>query len=448
MHRMALAFSFALFAVAADPYAADVAAARADHASYGPSARYLWFGAIPDEPQQDAGVAMRFWLPHLSRVTPLEYQRPTLITPTLARIDLEQLGWGYETWRKLCDQYPLATFPLGTDLLMVRADWLCWVTADATRSTAYYDLLYAGIGTPKTKADFFKVWQVDQKGGEPYQLGVVIDEGKSGVAFRSRLAVYTPSPGGALWETFDSREGFGTADPLENLTGPDKLAHDAQEMIAAIPKFDLATGERGLCQAYLLVDGKGNRVDEAPTDIVEDKSKFLGEPAIRTPGSCVQCHSGLNGPQENSVREWIADGIELSTYQREAKEYLERFYLSKEGKLITRQNEDFDQFCLSATGLDAVDCVSAYRALVTGYDASVNLEQAAREVYARDGQELRLAIAWYSERLGPAPGVGRLASLTRPNGKVPRRVWQGDRTKGQTGVWHQAMQALSQWRTK
>ena len=47
-----------------------------------------------------------------------------------------------------------------------------------------------------------------------------------------------------------------------------KLTFDGQKIFAGIQKIDLRTGTRSAVNAYLLVNGKGNRVAKAPVDLV------------------------------------------------------------------------------------------------------------------------------------------------------------------------------------
>jgi hypothetical protein len=447
----------ALALAAASARADDVAAARADFALHGTQARYLSLAAVPAADREAALAVLAFWLPHLSRKSVLERQRPTPLPGTLVRIDLDDLGWGRAAWEKVSAEYPY-TFDLQSpesvpaaslhpstlvlrhsplDLLVVRADWLLRVTADATASTLYYDLLYAGLAPPRNKADFLAAWKLDRADAEGLEAGVVVDEGKSGVAFRTRLLVWRPAAAGSWWETFDSRQGAGRNDPLENLAGG--LAYDAQELIVSIPKFSLATGERGIAQAYLLVNGKGERVDEAPTDIVLDRQRLLGLPAIRTPGSCVLCHQAVNGPAENLVRQLVPAGVELSARRRATQEFLERFYLSDLGRTVARNNEDFATFCRLACGREPAAAVAAWRTVVEAYDRPLDLDQAAREVGAAP-QELQAALAWHSDRQGPEAGAGRVSALAHGR-SVPRRVFEET-------VFRQCCEALCAWRKR
>lgn len=422
--------------VLAQTYQADVQAARADFNSYAEvdqaHIRYLSTHTIPDDIPAEAVQA--FWLPHLSPETVLQRQIPQRVGETkFYRIDLRDLGWTVESWLKLGKQYPYAGGY--ENPLFVRADWLIWITSDTANSTLYYDLLYAKTGAPKNRSDFLERWRVDLKDAAGFEQAIVIDEGSSGVALRTRLVVRRQTPAGYYWETFDSEAGEGKNDPIAHLGGG--LEYDAQELIASIPKIDLVSGERGAAQAYLLTDGAGNRVEEASARIVVDSSDKI--PLIRTPGSCIRCHStGLLNLPRNLVRELVTDGVEILSKDKRQAEGIERLYLGKLDKELTRNQEDFAAFVASVCDLEPTVVTKAYADVLTFYEASVTLKQAAIEVYAESSDELKNAIAYYAEAQGSV--AARLAMLA--HGKdIPRRIWETD-------VYERAKAALQLWRDR
>ncbi len=422
--------------VLAQTYQADVRAAQADFQSYAEVdrayIRYLSTHTIPTDIPAEAVQA--FWLPHLSAETILQRQIPQRVGDTkFFRIDLRDLGWTVDAWLKLGKEYPYAGGY--ENPLFVRVDWLIWITSDTANSTLYYDLLYAETGAPKNREEFLERWRVDLKDADGFEQAIVIDEGSSGVALRTRLVVRRQTPAGYYWETFDSEIGEGENDPLEHLGGG--LKYDAQELIASIPKIDLVTGERGAAQAYLLTDGAGNRVEEASARIVVDSSDRI--PLIRTPGSCIRCHStGLLNLPRNLVRELVTDGVEIYSKDKQQAEAIERLYLGKLDKELTRNQEDFAAFVASVCDLEPVAVTKAYADVLGFYEANVSLEQAAIELAAVDADELRNAIAYYAEAQGQA--APRLAMLA--HGKdIPRRIWEAD-------VYDRAKAALKLWRDR
>ena len=408
----------------------DVAAARADYATYGSTARYVTLSPIPADERAGALLALNYWLPHLSREVVLEHQLPQRVTDTVYRIDYDLLGWGHKGWLAISRDYP---YFLTGDALIVRADWLLFETADASRSTLYYELLLGTV--PKTKADFAKAFGIDLT-ADPLAQRVVIDEGRSGVALQTRLLEIRDEKSRTFSQTFDSLESSEDSDPPEVLAGG--LDFDAQEFIVSMPKLDLRSGARGVAQAYLLADGNGNRIDIADSRVVVDHSEFLDVPQIRTPGSCVVCHAqGLNAPAANLVRDWIREGVEITAKEKGLQQQLEAFFLGDTGRIVTRNNEDFTAFVQGACGCEPLAAMEQWRSTVQVYDLPLTLEIAAHELECK-ADELTRAIAIYSEAVGPQERVARLSSLAH-GFDVPRAAWE-------KGLYFQAKSALEQLR--
>ena len=427
---MRMVASFIVAVACLGQTADDVAAARADYATYGTTARYVSLSPIPADERAGALLALNYWLPHLSREVVLEHQLPQRITDTVYRLDYDLLGWGRKGWLAISRDYP---YFLTGDALIVRADWLLFETADASRSTLYYELLLGGV--PKTKTEFAKAFGIDLT-ADPLAQRVVIDEGRSGVSLQTRLLEIRDEKSRTFSQTFDSLESSEDSDVPEVLAGG--LDFDAQELIVSMPKIDLRTGARGAAQAYFLTDGNGNRVDIADGRIVVDHEQFLDVPQIRTPGSCVVCHAtGLNAPAQNLVRDWISAGVELTVKQKGLQQQLEAFFLGDTGRIVTRNNEDFAAFVQGACGCDPLVAMNQWRSAVEAYDLPVTLEFAAYELSCT-ADELRTAIGIYSEAIGPQERVARLSSLAH-DFPVPRAAWEG-------GVYFQAQAALSQLR--
>lgn len=453
-------------------YAEDVEAAKRDYNGYGSSARYLTFAPLTEELQDHGNIGQCFWLPHLTFNPVLQQQLPVQITPTLYRIDIDLLGWGVKEWCKLALEYPYT--PTFVDPLIIRGDWFLNITSDAQRSKAYYNLLYSPeqskylggrkVFIPKNRADFLKVYGIEQDTIKQNRTHVILPTGTSGVARKetTRMIALTPTDFGWFWETFDSEQASFLQDPTEHLADG-KLQFEAQEFIASIRKLDVVKGEICYTQSYFLVNGQGVKQDAAPTRIVIDHEQFRGNPEIRTPGSCVGCHFALNGPSANLIEQWVSEGVlisergkfgafDLSPGKRKLTTFIEATYLVKQLKFVSRSNEDFNLFTELACGLkNSKDAASYWKTVVEFYDKAVTLEQAAREVYAKDAEELQFAIAYWSETYGPQfkddAYKGRFSALAS-GFAVPRKTWEGDRATKQLGVYHFAKEALELWRKK
>lgn len=416
-------------------YERTIAACVADYAVQGGSTRYLVADHLAEEQLPDAELAARFWLPHLSRELALGHQTPAKLPGVAAwRIQLEGLGWSIESWRKVAARYPYTAGQKIADPLMLRLDWLLRQTADATESTAYYDLLLGG--PPADRTAWLKALAIGDA-QERLVQAQVLDRGKSGVARNTRLIAWHNVSSGYLAETADSKRGSGKQDPFER----QDFKADAAELIASLPKV-LSDGSqaRVLTQAYLLTDGQGKRVDVADTAIVNDHNRFLGNGAIRTPGSCVGCHAALNGSRSNLFAEYLRLPGEPKLYVEGIKNQV-RFdakYLGSLAKQIRRGNEDFAEFCLDHLNEDPKTAARTWTEFMSWYDSDLDLNQAAREVGAKSHDELRLAIGHYSSTLGPAQFAGRLTLLAEGE-RVTRHAWED-------ATHYQATLAIRAWR--
>ena len=99
----------------------------------------------------------------------------------------------------------------------------------------------------------------------------------SGVSRHNRIVERHTSSHGAYWKSYDFA---GSAESQNIFTHPLDFTHDGGEII-----FNLPNG----LQAYFLVDGVGNRLDVAPTDIVSNPA--ASDPAVYNGLSCIGCHT-------------------------------------------------------------------------------------------------------------------------------------------------------------
>ncbi len=117
---------------------------------------------------------------------------------------------------------------------------------------------------------------------------------RSFVSSQNRLVERHDSLYGAYWKSYDFKPETGRAKLTRFPLGPLNLfpagkhpfsnqafAHDGGEIIFGLPN--------GL-QAYLLVDGKDERIDVGPIEVVSDALKTGGTPAIVNGVSCMSCH--------------------------------------------------------------------------------------------------------------------------------------------------------------
>lgn len=370
---------------------------------------YLSFAASEDPEKLKAATA--FIVASSSRQQILERCVPEPVTDTLAHIDLRGLQWAAADFAHVLKQYPYSASELP---LIVRADWLLVRLADGSESDAYYRLLYGAERIPRTRDEFLAAWGVLPD--RSLQYGMI--EGQSGVSKSGiRWLESRAIPRGYAWGTRDAVRIDPDTDPLQHLLGDQR--HDGEEWIVGAPKVSITTGQRGTLQVYLLSDGTGRRVDKADTDLVEDATRFRGLSAIRTPGSCVQCHlEGLNPPTKHELRTLIRAGVDVYADAKSQAE-IERFHLAEIDRDLKRANEDFATAVQAVCGLPPAQAVEAFRTSVLAYDAAIGLDGAARELGTTpDSLKQALAAASSGGTL-----AARLAGLAHGL-KMPRATWE------------------------
>lgn len=383
--------------------------------------------AFDDTERRCQEVALSLIVPASSREVNLDYCRPARVTETLWRIDLAGLGWNVSDWLSVVHEYPYSP-TASSNPIVVRADWLLVQLTDSTVSDAYKRFV---LGNGNTRDEILAQLGVD--GTAEYRFGLI--QGQSGVSVSgTRWIENRPIARGYAWGTRDSRELDTDSDPLEQPDGG--FVHDGEEWIIGLPKFDPVSGFRGALQVYFLANGNGAIVDRAPVDLVEDHTRFRNLSEIRSPGSCVQCHDGgLNPVGPNQLVQTIKAGVEAFADYANAQA-VEAFHFSDTAKELRRNNEDYRETVRVVTGCEPEEATLAFMSAIGAYDADVDLERAAAEVYLTP-QELKRAIAYGSEqgrRLG-----ARLSSLAHGQ-TVPREAWEENyiAVRGIAELWRQS----------
>jgi hypothetical protein len=391
--------------------------------------------------------ALAFTLASASLEVNLNRQLPIAIAPGVYRVDLRGLGWDTHD---LMEVLKTEGYPYGHEKnpLYIRGDWLIYQLGDSSESVAYETLLFGKDGRPKNRDEWLAKLGVDVAQVEKLELEHGLIEGRSGVAVQSgasgnkiRVLKFYDRLGGYASGTLDFLKITPENSPLEH---PDLkgIKHDGEEWIVGVtkswsrdPAYDIKTTGRGALQFYFLTNGDGGNVTEAPLKLVEDHSKFKGIASIRTPGSCISCHTtGLNAPTVNLLQSWIEGGIELKAKDYDAQQFIERFHLGGVSTEIERANEDFAATINAACSCKPPEAVAAYVAANDWYRADVTLETAAMELGCTP-EELRNALAYASEA-GVDVG-GHLSALAHGE-PVGRFTWEG--------LYLKAVDYLAAWR--
>jgi hypothetical protein len=359
-----------------------------------PHLSYLDLSPAVGQERKDLEASIRFMLasttlePVVERVLPQK-----LIGTDMLRIDLRELGWSVEDWRAVVKEYPYSAIDWP---LVVRADWLLveWADLQDSKSGAYMRLLFGGKSPPKTRDDVFKRLGVGSE--QKYLFGII--EGDSQVAVRKggRVIESRPIQRGFAYITRDVLRLTKERNPLENLQAVARGSsqHDGEEVIVMIPKVSQTNGDRGALPIYFLANGKGELVNRAPVDLVEDHRRFRNFAEIRFPGACfVSCHSGgYNLPTRHEFRELSKDGVLPFASDRQTAADVQAFFVAELKKEIGRANDDQQTMIELVTGMPHDQFAAAYKRAVDRYDAPLDM-QAAAEEFVRYGWQVGEVVA-------------------------------------------------------
>ena len=274
-----------------------------------PSARYftmthLYNAGESPETLSDYRIALSKLINSLS--WKLEITNPISIdaAQTIFYIDLRHYKWNTTTdvWPQIEQVYPynIAFDPetqagllekltqlqteTGSTVPFVHADWFL---ATASLPPLYHDIL----GLPETDSVLEAQLGVnvashitDAPGIDVWRAGF----NDSGVSENNRVVERHTSSYGAYWKSYDFAGNVGSQNIF---THPLDFTHDGGEII-----FNLPNG----LQAYLLVDANGNRLNDAPIEIVSNPA--ASDPTVKNGLSCIGCHTQGMKTFTDSVR--------------------------------------------------------------------------------------------------------------------------------------------------
>src|SRR5262245_3842566 len=197
------------------------------------------------------------------------------VASELTIFDLALLEYPYamtyadsDTFEQLTKEF-LATANQVRPIPYLRADWFCSVV---TLPPLYEDFLQL----PFTLAELEKELGVDAESDLADRTAPRAGMTVSGVSRNNRVVERHAGRTGMYWKSFDFRTSKG---PENVLKDPITFKPSGGEMIFRLPN--------GL-QGYYVADGRGQRLDAAPTDIVTDK--FAADKTVRNGLGCMRCH--------------------------------------------------------------------------------------------------------------------------------------------------------------
>lgn len=354
---------------------------------------------------------------------------------TLFAVDIRKLDWDRDNlWYEIMQAYPYGlryrnhpdptlqkldediTERTGCELPLVRADWF---VATATRPPLYHRLLRL----PASATELERQLDVDVRANFLRDELARAAFAQSGVSGQNRLVERHDARYGAYWKSYD----FKVDNPLSNLTqlplGPrfhaNPFADQAFEQDGGEIIFNLPNGLQG----YLLINGKDQRIDKGPIEVVGDSQKTSGTNEIITGVSCMACHDRGVKPFRDQVRDGTA-------VLGEARRKVRRLYPESQ-VMDAMLREDTDRFLvaerkattpfLAPVGAGpethAAEPIGEIARLYRLVD--LDLRAAACELDVADPRDLKVLIQG-SKRLREEG----LAPLLREGGTIKRADWE------------------------
>ncbi len=282
----------------------------------------------------------------LSRLVNSLSWKKTIVVPravdslgTVIALDLREVDWeSPDRWQDVVRAYPYGLRldrgvnaglrPLaeeverlaGQSLPCVRADWFI---ATASRPPLYHSLLALPGNARQLEQQLGVDLPANFLNNKLRRAGFL----KSNVSSQNRLIERHDTRFGAYWKSYDFRSSQNRESLVGFPLGPGPAFIPNHPFPAAA--FEQAGGEiifhlpNGL-QGYMLVDGRDNRIDVAPIEVVRDRQETSGTPQIVTGLSCMACHVNgtING---DNVKDVIRDG---SAAEGDAGNKVEQLYVA------------------------------------------------------------------------------------------------------------------------
>ena len=267
---------------------------------------------------------------------------------TIFYIDLRHYEWDVrnEAWTQIEREYPYTIeFDSETQaglhgkLAKLRTEMKCevpfvhvdWFLATASLPPLYHDIL----DLPETDRELEQQLEVNVPRNLERAPGVRVWRAgfkRSGVSEHNRVVERHTSRYGAYWKSYDFAGSVGTQNIF---THPLSFQQDGGEVV-----FNLPNGLQG----YYISDASGNRIDEAPTDIVSNPA--ASNPAVRNGLSCIGCHTEGMQTFEDEVRAFLLTSPDGPVKDQGLRLYVEQSVMDD---LVAEDTEHYRE-ALEATG--------------------------------------------------------------------------------------------------
>ena len=213
-----------------------------------------------------------------------EWNTRTDVWPQIEQVYPYNIAFDPETQASLLDKLTQIQTKTGSIVPFVHVDWFL---ATASLPPLYHDILEL----PQTDRMLETQLEVNVASNIRNAPGIDVWRAgfnDSGVSTNNRVVERHTSRYGAYWKSYDFAGSVGSQNIF---THPLDFTYDGGEIV-----FNLPNG----LQAYLLVDANGNRLNDAPIDIVSNPA--ASDPTVKNGLSCIGCHTQGMKKFKDSVR--------------------------------------------------------------------------------------------------------------------------------------------------
>ncbi|MCY0987560.1 hypothetical protein OV203_10525 [Nannocystis sp. ILAH1] len=317
------------------------------------------------------------------------------------RIDIRDYGWDAagrvldvatntfveefpDTWELIADKDPYALEFIGdsaedvkqatnTKFFLLQADAFVEVSA---QPPLYHDILRI----PATRFELEASFGIDVDANVTQEIEINPDRvgraafHESGVSAFNRVIERHAFPNASYrvyWITHDFQSNAGDANVFLD---PFNFVEDASEIIYSLPN--------GL-QGYMIVNAEGNRLDDAPSQIVQDKNAPDG--VVRNGKSCMGCHSVGVINKEDDLRWEVDHNLGQGDFDDNQLDAIRALYPKRDtfNALLALDSGRFVSAIIAAgvpVGGDKEPIVTVFNA----FDEAVELRRAAAELWTTE----------------------------------------------------------------
>ncbi len=259
---------------------------------------HLYNAGVSDDELQTYRNAFKKLINSLSWNTDLVIPQAVDDAKTIFGLDMRDLHWHDENWKAIESANPyflnLATATSDscvektqTSMPFVRIDWFVFA---ASKPPLYHDML----SLPQSDVELERLLRVNVEANISQEKVIRAGFNRSGVSQNNRLIEWHKSPYGSYWKSYDFGGNLGHQNLFQYPMGPnygsESFKQDGGEIIFSLPN--------GL-QGYFLVDERGQRIDQGPTNIVSDPKRL--DRTVTNGVSCMSCHYSGIIPKKDEV---------------------------------------------------------------------------------------------------------------------------------------------------